>query len=352
MGVSVRHIARLLSVDPPPKRIEKGLRQDDPLSPFLFIIAMEARHVILEDETLKNIFEGVKLGSNNIDISHLQFVDDALIMGKWSIDNAKNLCRILLYSLESNKQCLINERCSLLNGSIHFTWAWRRNLRPGQVDTFMGLLQHHCPSPIDDRWDFTLHHCNMYSVCVMRKYIDSRSLLTEGNKTRWNKYVLIKINILAWSLINDRLPTHSNLDSHGIDLHSLLCPICDDIIESAQHLFLHCNLAFVSGVQFLNGGKWIINERSLGVDFVKDENSNHCSFRVDVLKDENGNNCSLGLNAVKDENNNHGSSGLNVVKDENSNHGYSGLNVVKDENSNHGSLGLDGDSNDRKSSDS
>ncbi|GJY28533.1 hypothetical protein Tco_0404300, partial [Tanacetum coccineum] len=69
-------------------------------------------------------------------------------------------------------------------------------------------------------------------------------------------------------------------------------------------------------------------------DFVKDENSNHFSFRVDVLKDENGNNCSLGLNAVKDENNNHG---------------YSGLNVVKVENSNHGSLGLDGDSNDRKS---
>nr|GEV64721.1 RNA-directed DNA polymerase, eukaryota, reverse transcriptase zinc-binding domain protein [Tanacetum cinerariifolium] len=132
-----------------------------------------------------------------------------------------------LYSLESNKQCLINERCSLLNGYIHFTWAWRRNLRSGQeldqLDTLMGLLQHHCPS-IDDRWDFTLHHSNMFSLSVMRKYIDSRSLLTKGNKTKWNKLVPIKINILAWRLINDRLSTRSNLDSHGIDLHSLLCP--------------------------------------------------------------------------------------------------------------------------------
>ncbi|GJV67278.1 RNA-directed DNA polymerase, eukaryota [Tanacetum coccineum] len=152
-----------------------------------------------------------------------------------------------LYSLESNKQCLINDRCSLLNGSIHFTWAWRRNLRSGheldQLDTLMGLLQHHFPCPIDDRWDFTLHHSNMYSESVLRKYIDSKSLLAEGNKTRWNKLVPTKINILAWRLINDRLPTRLNLASRGIDLHSLLCPVCDDNIESAQHLFVHCNLA-------------------------------------------------------------------------------------------------------------
>ncbi|GKD85582.1 putative RNA-directed DNA polymerase, eukaryota, reverse transcriptase zinc-binding domain protein [Tanacetum coccineum] len=70
-------------------------KASDPLSPFLFIIAMEALHVTLEDAKLKNIFEGVKVGSNNIDISYLQFADDALIMEKWSIDNAKNLCRIL-----------------------------------------------------------------------------------------------------------------------------------------------------------------------------------------------------------------------------------------------------------------
>ncbi|GJU64009.1 RNA-directed DNA polymerase, eukaryota, reverse transcriptase zinc-binding domain protein [Tanacetum coccineum] len=168
-------------------KIEKGLRQGDPLSPFLVIIAMESLHVTLEDAKLKNIFEGVKVGSNN-----------------------------------------------------------KRNLRSGQeldeLDTIMGLLQHHCPSPIDDRYDFTLHHSNIYFVSVMRKYIDSRSLLTEGIKTGWNKLVPIKINILAW--INDRLPTRSNLDSRGIELHSLLCPICDDSIEYAQHLFLHCNLAY------------------------------------------------------------------------------------------------------------
>ncbi|GJS91277.1 putative RNA-directed DNA polymerase, eukaryota, reverse transcriptase zinc-binding domain protein [Tanacetum coccineum] len=118
-----------------------------------------------------------------------------------------------LYSLESNKQCLINERCSLLNGSIHFTWAWRRNLRPrqelDQLDTLMGLLQHHCPSPIDDRWDFTLHHCNMYSMEQISPDQDQHPCIA----------------------INDRLPTRSILDSHDIDLHSLLCSVYDDSVN-------------------------------------------------------------------------------------------------------------------------
>ncbi|PWA59994.1 hypothetical protein CTI12_AA380840 [Artemisia annua] len=64
---------------------------------------------------------------------------------------------------------------------VLLTWAWTRNLRSGQLETLMVLLQHHCPSPIDDHWDFTLHHSNMYFVSVMRKYIDSISLLTGGD---------------------------------------------------------------------------------------------------------------------------------------------------------------------------
>ncbi|GJS80125.1 hypothetical protein Tco_0730006 [Tanacetum coccineum] len=127
-------------------------------------------------------------------------------------------------------------------------------------------------------------------------------------------------------------------------------------VKSMAVLTGHGNSSTAAAVDTNSNVVIVKNENSnqglLGVDVVKDENSNHGSFGVDDVKDENSNNGSLGLNVVKDENSNHGSSGLNVVKNENSNHGSSGLNVVKDENSNHGSLGLDGDSNDRKSSDS
>nr|GEU94850.1 putative RNA-directed DNA polymerase, eukaryota, reverse transcriptase zinc-binding domain protein [Tanacetum cinerariifolium]GEV47287.1 putative RNA-directed DNA polymerase, eukaryota, reverse transcriptase zinc-binding domain protein [Tanacetum cinerariifolium] len=76
-------------------KIERGLRQVDPLSLFLFIIAIEALRVNLQEAKSKNIFEGIKVGSNKVDISQLQYADDALIMGKWTLENATNLCCIL-----------------------------------------------------------------------------------------------------------------------------------------------------------------------------------------------------------------------------------------------------------------
>ncbi|GJY56796.1 putative RNA-directed DNA polymerase [Tanacetum coccineum] len=75
-------------------KVEKGLRQGDPLSPFLFIIAIEALNVALLN-ACNNTFHGVKVGKDNIHVSQLQFADDALIMGEWSWLNAMNLSRIL-----------------------------------------------------------------------------------------------------------------------------------------------------------------------------------------------------------------------------------------------------------------
>ncbi|GJX28628.1 putative RNA-directed DNA polymerase [Tanacetum coccineum] len=76
-------------------KVEKGLRQGDPLSPFLFIIAIEALNVALLQARNNNIFHGTKVGKDNIHISHIQFADDALIMGEWSLRNAMNISRIL-----------------------------------------------------------------------------------------------------------------------------------------------------------------------------------------------------------------------------------------------------------------
>nr|GEX86821.1 RNA-directed DNA polymerase, eukaryota, reverse transcriptase zinc-binding domain protein [Tanacetum cinerariifolium] len=76
-------------------KICKGLRQGDPLSPFLFIVAAESLHVTIKEAKAKRLFESVKVRDNVVDLSHLQFEDDAILLGKWSLDNARNHCSIL-----------------------------------------------------------------------------------------------------------------------------------------------------------------------------------------------------------------------------------------------------------------
>ncbi|GJT45697.1 putative reverse transcriptase domain-containing protein [Tanacetum coccineum] len=62
-------------------------------------------------------------------------------------------------------------------------------------------------------------------------------------QTCWNKNLAIKINIFSWRLIRDRLPTNFNLDLRGVDVDLTRCPVCDEAIETSQHLFVECTIA-------------------------------------------------------------------------------------------------------------
>lgn len=71
--------------------MERGVRQGDPLSPFLFIIAAEGLHIAMKEAEEKSIFKGLQLPNHGPVISHLQYADDVIFMGSWSSENVKNL---------------------------------------------------------------------------------------------------------------------------------------------------------------------------------------------------------------------------------------------------------------------
>ncbi|XP_071707988.1 uncharacterized protein [Rutidosis leptorrhynchoides] len=72
-----------------------GVRQGDPLSPFLFILVAEGLHVLTKLAVRNNLFVGVEVGNNMVPISHLQYADDTIFFEKWCESNLKNLMLIL-----------------------------------------------------------------------------------------------------------------------------------------------------------------------------------------------------------------------------------------------------------------
>ncbi|KAK3206977.1 hypothetical protein Dsin_021023 [Dipteronia sinensis] len=59
--------------------IERGLRQEDPLSPFLFNIVTEALSRIFQKAHDIGLVEGASIGTDSIHVSHLQFADDTIL---------------------------------------------------------------------------------------------------------------------------------------------------------------------------------------------------------------------------------------------------------------------------------
>ena len=67
---------------------QRGLRQGDPLSPFLFSLATEGLNAMMNSVVDNNLYKGYGVGtSNSVVVSHLQFADDTLLLGEKSWAN-------------------------------------------------------------------------------------------------------------------------------------------------------------------------------------------------------------------------------------------------------------------------
>ncbi|XP_076936463.1 uncharacterized protein LOC143603585 [Bidens hawaiensis] len=74
---------------------QKGVRQGDPMSPFLFIILLEAFSGLMNKACDIGAFDGIRLPNDRPVLSHLLYADDAMLMGEWSEFNYANMKRIL-----------------------------------------------------------------------------------------------------------------------------------------------------------------------------------------------------------------------------------------------------------------
>ncbi|GKA35549.1 RNA-directed DNA polymerase, eukaryota, reverse transcriptase zinc-binding domain protein [Tanacetum coccineum] len=344
--------------------LKRGLRQGDPLSPFLFIIVMEGLHIALKDGLTANLFQGVKIGSSKIWLSHLFYADDVIILSEWNQCDMDNIIRILnvfylasglkinisksnlygvgvssddiesmaavpeavlktleslrasffwvlqvtlgsllgsngllklrwrvlrkpsalwvevlksihgneagielkgchpclwarnslhdisisfkwqlLFRLEKNQNCLVRDR--IVNGL--WAWDWRRPVNGGRALADLNNLLMDIGSlnvEVDrDCVVSSLSTDGSYSVSFIRKHIDNCMIANSLPSTRWCKIIPRKVNIFMWRLLLDRLPHRLNLSSRGLDIDSILCPVCSEHVESNSHAFFSCSAA-------------------------------------------------------------------------------------------------------------
>ena len=60
----------------------RGIRQSDPLSPFLFLIYIEGLHNLISQTAQQDIIHGLSLSSRSPKLTHLLFANDNLIFYK------------------------------------------------------------------------------------------------------------------------------------------------------------------------------------------------------------------------------------------------------------------------------
>ena len=73
---------------------ERGLRQGDPLSPYLFLICAEGFSSMLQEAEKRGSLKGIKICKNAPSVSHLLFADDSLLLIEADKESVQELNKI------------------------------------------------------------------------------------------------------------------------------------------------------------------------------------------------------------------------------------------------------------------
>ncbi|GKE47580.1 RNA-directed DNA polymerase, eukaryota, reverse transcriptase zinc-binding domain protein [Tanacetum coccineum] len=124
---------------------------------------------------------------------------------------------------------------------------WRRLVTFRRTEemlrTLTNELRHTTLSSEPDSCMWSLSDDGLFSVAVTRRHIDQVILPSVNIATRWNNVLPKKVNIFIWRLRLDRLPHRLNLSKRGLEIDFISCPICNNHVESNNHIFFSCDVA-------------------------------------------------------------------------------------------------------------
>lgn len=126
-------------------------------------------------------------------------------------------------------------------------WEWRRKLWDWEE-----MLVEECRLLLanvvlqvnsTDHWRWSRDLVGSYTVqsAYDLRTSDGSNMVTEVSDLIWHRQVPLKVSILAWRLLRNRLPTKANLVTCGMISHDAQLRVarCGEV-ETTQHLFVSC----------------------------------------------------------------------------------------------------------------
>lgn len=130
--VSTAHAFILVNGSPSGEfKLERGLRQGDPLSLFLYLLVAEGLNILVSRAVENGWFKAAKLGCDKVKVPLLQYADDTIFLGEASEENVVSMRRILR----------MFEMLSGLKVNFHKSSLVGINIERGELDSMANILK-------------------------------------------------------------------------------------------------------------------------------------------------------------------------------------------------------------------
>lgn len=91
----------------------RGLRQGDPLSPFLFVLHMERLSALINTKAEEGTWKGIKVSNNSPSLTHLFFANDLILFFQVNFLTCNTMINVqCLMFLRSFLPCLVKPLAS------------------------------------------------------------------------------------------------------------------------------------------------------------------------------------------------------------------------------------------------